>query len=313
MNLRPPDPPGRPHIIMSNDIKRPQIIDAHTHAWLPEDLVVVHKSRSLLDRKLPEDSPHRWSLILDGTIESLVSEEVAAGVDRLVILPTASQPERCRALSRWSAQLARENPRVIPFGSLHPLSEDQDRDMEELLESGPAGVKLHSLVQRFDPLSPEAFKVYGFLEKNSLPVLMDSMDLTGAVEVKPNLRPLLDLAEAWHIETGPPQIVEIAERFPNLKIVAAHMGCLYGWDRIEPLYEIDQIYFDLAFVHPLLSPKQALEIIRAKGPNRIIFGTDAPYRRPGEALEWFYKIPLSPVEQARILSENLLEIIGRPL
>ena len=46
------------------------------------------------------------------------------------------------------------------------------------------------------------------------------------------------------------------------------------------------------------------------GADRVIWGTDAPYRHPVKALSWFNELPLSPEDKDRILGLNLLELIG---
>ena len=68
------------------------IIDCHTHAWRPEDLVLVRKSESLFDGPQDEGGDNKWSISFDGTIESLLAAEKEAGVDRFVLLPVSSRP-----------------------------------------------------------------------------------------------------------------------------------------------------------------------------------------------------------------------------
>jgi hypothetical protein len=285
------------------------IIDAHTHAWLPADLATLKKGAALFDAGTPVDSPHNFSPRFDGSLENVLAQEDAAGVDRLVLLPVSSRPERCRALTEWVAGLARENPRIIPFGTVHPNSDTLADDVAAVVALGLPGLKLHSLVQFFDPLSESAFQLYALLEKAGLVLLIDSMSLSGAVAAKPSLARYMDIARSGGVETGPRQISRIAESHPGLKIIAAHLGQLYGWHQLDPLYELDQVYFDLAYVHRLLTPNEVLSIIRRKGADRIVFGTDVPYRRPVNVLNWFGKLSLSPEEQGLILAANLIDLL----
>jgi predicted TIM-barrel fold metal-dependent hydrolase len=294
----------------SNIKERPMMIDGHAHAWLPEDLIMVRKSESLFDSPQDDGSDNKWSLSFDGTIESLVAAEREAGMDRFVLLPVSSRPPRCREVSKWAVREAEKYPEIIPFGNLHPYSDTPEDDVALLVDLGLRAVKLHSLVQHYEPLSAEAMKLYGLIEKAGLFILMDSMNLAGAVKAKPNLAPLMDLAKSMGIETGPKEIAVIAGRFPGLKIIAAHLGCLYGWDHVEPLYDLDQVYLDLSYIHPLLPPDTVMDMIARKGVHRIVFGTDAPYRIPKEALNWVLNLPLSESDQARIMSGNLLELLA---
>lgn len=291
-------------------MKNSLIIDGHTHCWQPEDLPTLHKASRLYDRGLEPGSVHTWSPLFDPTLDGLLAAEREAGVDRFVLLPVSNKPERCRELCGWAASAAQRHPEIIPFGTLHPYSDDLAGDAAALAETGLRGVKVHSLVQNFNPLSDRANQVYAAVADLGLPLLMDSMSLDGAVGFKPNLEAFKAVAEGWGIETGPGHIAEISRRHPGLTVIAAHLGCLYGWDRVEALFGLDRVYLDLAYIHPLVTVDQVMEIIRRKGPDRIVFGTDAPYRRPAEALAWLMDLPLSEDERTAILGGNLLRIIG---
>lgn len=290
--------------------KRFFTIDGHTHAWDGGDLNVLRDRLTFLDGPLEKSDPHKWFLRFEGTIEGLLAAEKAAGVDRFVLLPISSRPDRCRELTRRAAELAVRHSEIIPFGSLHPNSSTISEDVAEIRSLNLAGVKLHSLVQRFNPLSPSAWTLYEALAENESVVLFDSMSLSGAMRVKPHLAPFVEPALELGFETGPEQIALVAESFPRLKIIAAHMGCCYGWNRLDPLYALDNVYFDLAYVHRLLTPDEALAIIRRKGPQRIVFGTDAPWRSPKNALAWFLSLPLSEAEQAAVLAGNLHNLLN---
>lgn len=286
------------------------IIDCHTHAWEPEDLTAIESLKQILDEGLSPDSPYNWSPRFTGTVDDLLLEEKIAGIQHCVLLPTSSKPERCMELTEWAAEMGRIHPEIIPFGSIHPHSQSLESDVERVVKLGLKAVKLHSLIQRFDPLSREAVTLYALLEAKGLRAVFDSMHLAGAAAVKPNLSSWTPTAQKLKLETGPIQIAEIARLFPGLKIIAAHLGCCYGWDHLEPVMDQDNVYFDISYVHRLISPERAVGIIRRKGAERIIFGTDAPYRRPVNALKWFLDLPLNEEEREGILSKNLLSLLG---
>jgi hypothetical protein len=290
---------------------KPLIIDGHTHAWPDQDLAIVEKSVKLLDFPEDQEGPHNFSPRFHSTIEALTASEDEAGVDGFLILAVSSLPERCRALTRWVTDQAEKDPRIIPFGSVHPLSPSLKDDLQAAAALPIFGLKLHSLVQRFDPLSPEAMTIYQFLAEKNLPLLMDSMSLPGCLAVKPKLADLFTLAQSMVVETAPGQIAAIAQKFPDLRIIAAHLGCLHGWERLAPLYDLDNVWFDLAYIHRLIEVDRVMEIIRRKGAGRIIYGSDAPYRRPKNALNWCLNLPLPDAEKRMILAGNLLDLLGQ--
>ena len=286
------------------------IIDAHTHAWRPWELMAIGSLASYLDVDLEENSPYNWTPRFKGNLESLMAEEARAGVARFVLLPVASRPDKARELTEWAAAQAARNPEVIPFGAVHPYSDSLEDDVECIVSLGIKGVKLHSLSQGFDPLSAQAWKTYELLDKFGLIVLMDSMDMGKALELKPNLKAFKDSVDELRLENGPSKIAEAARAYPNLKIIAAHLGCCYGWDGLGPIMDLDNVYFDLAVVHRLMSPEQAASIIRDKGADKIIFGTDAPYRRPANALDWTLSLGLPEQDLRLILGDNLRRLFS---
>ncbi len=283
------------------------IIDAHTHAFLPEDLKVLSERMSMLDAHLPDDDPNKWFVRGSGDLEGLVAGQAEAGVDRMVLLPVSGKKERCADLNRWSAAAAREHPQIIPFGLLHPQGEVQ-ADLELLVSLGLKGVKLHPFIQRFSLDDAATDAMLGLLEEAGLPVLVDTLHTGGLIKAKPHLEWLMQSLGFQGCE--PDQIARAARAHPGLRIIAAHGGSLYGWEHLEPLWDLDNVYFDLAYLKGLLAPERVVEIIRRKGPERVIYGSDCPYRHPARYRAWFEALPLSPAERDQVASGTILELLG---
>ncbi len=273
------------------------LIDSHTHAFLPEDLTVLKERLTMLDSGLDDTSPHKWQFFGNGEVQGLLELEDQAGVERMVLLPVTGRKDRCAELNRWVAGQAAAHPRLIPFGVLHPLGPVAE-DLEQILELGLWGVKLHPFIQRFSLDDPAVEALCARLERAGLPVLVDTIHLKGLIKAKPHLDGLLQLLGFTGVE--PAQIASLAAAHPGLAIIAAHGGSLYGWDRLEPLMDLPNVYFDLAYLSGLLEPKQAAELIRAKGPDRVLYGSDAPWRHPAAFRAWFEELPLTPGEREQV-------------
>ncbi len=283
-----------------------RFIDAHTHAYLPEDLEVLKERLAMLDQQLDDSDPNKWQVFGRGDLASLLAREEAAGVERLVVLPITSRPRRVSELNRWVARAGRDHPQVIPFGILHPLGEVA-KDLALVQELGLKGVKLHPFVQRFSLELPETDALLGLLARSGLPLILDTTHRPGLFRAKPHLKPILSLFD--FPDCTPRLIARAARAHPGLKIVAAHLGCLYGWEQLEPLYDLDNVYFDLAFMDGLLPEAEIMRIIRRKGPERIIYGSDAPWREPGCFRHWFEELPLTPVEKEQIASGTISRLL----
>ena len=283
------------------------IIDCHTHAYNAVDRESLENKLGLLDGPIPEDSPHRWRLVHGAGLEDLAASEKKAGVDKFVLLPVATRKERVGELNHWSARAAQTHSRIIPFATLHPLAQDPRADLTEALELGLKGVKLHSLLQRFGLLSSESLSLIQEVHRAGLPILLDTLHGPGLVRIKPHL--VSFESELSPFATSPDQVAELAATFPKMTIIAAHMGCLYGWDEVGPLYDLDNVFFDLAYVDRLLKPDRVLRMIRRKGADRVLWGTDSPWREVGRALDWFMGLELEDEEREMILAQNLSGIL----
>jgi hypothetical protein len=283
------------------------IIDGHTHAYLPEDLGILRQRLEMLDSELAPDDPNKWSLKGRGDSEGLIASEDEAGIDQMVLLPVTGRKSRVSELNQWAARAAGENRRIIPFATLNPKG-DAAKDLEEALNLGLKGIKLHPFIQQFNLTDPLCHKLFDLLGETSLPVLTDTLSRKGLVKAKPHIKWVMDAFEFHGV--SPTQIAEMAKAHPQIKIIAAHGGCLYGWGKLAPLMEFDNIYLDISYLNGLIPPEALVAIIRKKGADRVIYGTDAPWRSPLEHLKWFDSLSLDKVEKQAIQSQTLLSVLG---
>ena len=283
------------------------LIDAHTHAFLPQDLEVLGERLAMLDEDLPDASPHKWQVHGGGSVEALLEAMARAGAERCVLLPVTGSRGRVGELNRWVAQVAGEHPEIIPFGTLHPQAEPR-RQLGDLLELGLKGLKLHPFIQRINLEQPEAVQLFDLLAGERLPVLLDTIYLEGLVRAKPHLEQVINFFGFSGCE--PRQIAALAHAHPGLRLIAAHGGSLYGWEALDPLYGLDNVYFDISYLHGLVTPRRLVEIIRRKGPDRVLYGTDSPWRDAAAFREWFEDLPLTTWEREQVAAGTALELLG---
>jgi hypothetical protein len=283
------------------------IIDAHSHAFDAAEVELIAQRMEMLDAHLPPDDPNKWRLRAGGDLAGLVAGMAGAGVDRMVLLPVTGKAERVGELIRWSAEAARRHPQIIPFGTLHPAGPVAEH-LELMTGLGIKGVKLHPFLQRFGLDEPQTLDMLRLVAEAGLPVTMDTLFTQGLVAAKPHLA---WLQEAFGFSgAAPEQVAAAARAVPGLKLIAAHGGCLYGWDRLEPLLELDNVYFDLSYLKGLLPPERVVELVRAKGPERVLYGSDAPYRHPARHRQWFEELALSPAEREMAAAGTACRLLG---
>ncbi|BCZ45555.1 hypothetical protein psyc5s11_16220 [Clostridium gelidum] len=129
----------------------------------------------------------------------------------------------------------------------------------------------------------------------------------------------------------PIQLDDVARDFPNLKIVAFHMGYPYCDDLNMIAMGHPNVYLCLSLLVPwgITAPykfgKILGEAMRFAGPDRIIWGTDSAgfgaqigaavmglssFQIPDE-LQWQYGyLPLTDEEKRKIFGGNLAELLG---
>ncbi|MBU1451057.1 MAG: amidohydrolase family protein [Proteobacteria bacterium] len=283
------------------------LIDFHTHAFLPQDLNILGERLAFVDKDLADADPHKWQVHGGGSLESLLAAMERSGTDRFVLLPVTGSKGRVGELNRWVSQVALAHPQVIPFGTLHPQAEPR-KHLDELLELGLRGVKLHPFIQRFSLDLPEVGQVCAMLAGERLPVLLDTMHSQGLARAKPHVGQMMSFFGFSGCE--PSQIAALAHAYPDLRIIAAHGGSLYGWDVLGELLELPSVYFDIAYLAGLLEPRRMVEIIRKKGPERVLYGTDCPWREAVAFREWFEDLPLTTGEREQVAAGTALELLG---
>ncbi len=283
------------------------LIDCHTHAFLAGDIALLESRLTLLDSHLTPENPHKWQLHSGGGLEDLARLQEAAGVERWVLLPVSGKKDRAGDMIRWAAEAAAADPRVIPFGLLHPLG-PVEHDLALLLELGLKGIKLHPFIQRFTIGDREAHQMFARLEGLGLPVLLDTLFVSGLVGAKPHLDWVVQAFGFKGCE--PLEIAAVARAHPGINFIAAHGGSLYGWDQLDPLMDLDNVFFDISYLHGLIEAQRLVQIIRRKGPEKVMYGTDAPWRDAAAFRQWFEELPLTSDEREQVGAGTLLALLG---
>ena len=229
--------------------------------------------------------------LCDGTVDSLLSLGDTVGIDRFVVQSVATTPHQVKSINEFIAgEVSLRPDRLIGLGTLHPDSDDIKRDLAHIKELGLHGVKLHPDIQQFKIDDYRCLKIYELCESENMPILMHTGDYR-------------------YDYSNPNRLVPILETYENLTIIGAHLGGWSVWDEAaEKLSGYKNFYVDSSSSLYELSPERAVEIIRAYGADRVLFGSDFPVFSPDIELSRFMALPLSSDERRMILSENVLNL-----
>jgi predicted TIM-barrel fold metal-dependent hydrolase len=229
----------------------------------------------------------------DGTVNGLITEGVAAGIDRFIVQSVATTPHQVRSINRFIAESVAAHPdRLTGLGALHPRSEDIAGDVEDILSLGLHGVKMHPDIQGFAADDPGYLEIYKQCEKAGLPVLLHTGDRR-------------------YDMSNPNRILPLLEKYPALTFIGAHYGGWSIWEDAVKVYKgIPNFYVDCSSSLPYLSKESALAITREYGADHVMFGTDFPMWGPKSEIETVLSLGLTDDELTQIFSLTAEKVFG---
>jgi len=217
---------------------------------------------------------------------------------------------RIKRRNEWTCRMAQEHEKLVPFLSLDPIMA-QGSMVEELLDKiehfNARGLKIHPGEGRFFPDDQSMWPVYETLEKRGRPVITHGG---------------LDVANPDPKYARPSAFTKMAEKFPGLHLVIAHLGRDFYEESVEMARRFPNIFFDTSSVipgdengeplqgHSSLSNDEVVELIRRIGLDRVMFGSDYPWFNPLWDLRRFMKLPFSEDEKKALLAGNAKRILG---
>lgn len=260
------------------------IIDFHAHCF-PD---------ALAPKAMPVLAAHSGSPYFDGTAGGLLTVMDGAGVGRCVVANIATNPRQQRAVNDFAISLL-QNPRFIPFGSVHPEALDALDELRRIKEAGLKGIKLHPDYQAFFPDESRLFPIYREAARLGLVTLFHAG---------------VDIGLCSPVHCTPERLARALPQFGGAPVVAAHFGGYILWREVlEHLCGRD-IYFDTSYCARKMPPPWAGEIIAAHGAARILFGTDLPWADPLDEIAFVRSISANEAMAADILGNNAAKVLG---
>jgi uncharacterized protein len=305
------------------------IIDSHYHLMpvVPEAVArhfAAHAARAarimgkqIGVEEIVKKALEQWA---DPTGERLIALMDESGIDLTVIcmvddarVPRLT-PERTQKANKIVADCARRYPdRVVALAGVDPRRPEAPDMLRQCLEEfGVKGLKYHP-DYGFDPSGPESYKLLELLAANKGILLTH----TG---------PLMPPSRAKF--SDPALLADLAVDFPELKVIAAHMGAIdwRSWANLaahQPnLYGDLAMWDSYAFGHYELFCRELRDILDYVGSHKVLLGTDNPLFNTVEPTRnWIQLLKELPVnappgicftdeEIAAILGGNAARVLG---
>ena len=227
-----------------------------------------------------------------GILEDMLARADRAGIDRALVQSVATTPHQVASINRFiAAEVAKHPDRLIGFGTLHPASEDIERDLDALISLGLRGVKLHPDIQDFKIDDYRALSIYAACEARGVPILFHAGD-------------------SRYDRSNPNRLVPVLRIYDRLVVIAAHFGGYSIWDQaVEALAGLPNLYVDCSSAMPFLTDEKIKEYIRRYGEDRVLFGTDYPMWSAESEIERLLSLDLSETAYRKIFSENIISLL----
>ena len=266
-----------------------ELIDFHTHVF--PDRIAEATVRAL--GKAGGISPAGGT----GTLDDL--EEVAkrAGVSLAVNLPIATRPEQAASINRFARSINERGGRVVSFGAIHPDADEPERELEALAEAGFRGIKLHPDYQGHYADDPAVIRVTREAKRLGLHVVFH-----GGV----------DIAFPNDVHATPARFSRLLSALGegDGRVIVAHVGGYGLWDEVERILVGRDVFFDLSYGIDHLPQEQLYRIITRHGADRILFGSDYPWRDPADIDRTLAELPLSDKQFAAVRFGNARRLLG---
>nr|WP_246216629.1 amidohydrolase family protein [Mycobacterium botniense] len=237
----------------------PGIIDVHTH-FMPKS--VLDKVWSYFDSAGPLVG-RTWPITYRTNESRRIHTLRRFGVRGFTALVYPHKPHMAAWLNQWAARFARSVPDCLKTATFYPEPEAGGY-VEAAIRDGAQVFKAHVQVGRYDPNDPLLDDVWGAIHDAGVPVVIHCG--SGPVPGQ---------------HTGPEPIRRLMRRFPQLRLIIAHMGMPEYTEFLDICERSAQVHLDTTMVFTSFV-EEVMPFPRSQQPRlqqlreRILFGSDFP-------------------------------------
>lgn len=229
------------------------------------------------------------------TASHIIAAMDEANVQRSVVFSYQwKNPLRCNLANATVAAALRSYPRrLLGLAVVQPRDSESLGCLESWLDvSGMIGVKMKP---RWGDFSLSDLSVMG--------PLCETLIAKGKIL-------LTHISQGFHAPTGDQisDLVTLLRAFPQLKVVAAHLGGFIGvYECYKPMQRVfDNLYIDVSLPANLL---WLPHLMRLGDSNRYLYATDWPYSTYADFDSWLAASGLTDNELEQVMSANPLALL----
>lgn len=243
---------------------------------------------------------------LEGVFEFFLKEMAKNDLSAAIIIPDNIEGSNNIADLEKAIELIGERKNLFLLGSPQIVQRGSGEleKYRKLLEEGKIkGIKFFPGHDPYYPTDERCLPYYELCQKLDVPVLFHTGENSGDSE-----------CAKWN---DPKYIVEIAKKYPKLKVIITH----YYWPKLDYCYEITKdvsnIYFELAALADtevieksggIEKIKEVLQKTIADRPDKVIFGTDWPMCKIEEHVDLVKSLGLGEEVKEWVFSKNAKKV-----
>ncbi|MEM2934303.1 MAG: amidohydrolase family protein [Methanocellales archaeon] len=293
-------------------------IDLSTHAFIPVEEVIEAMELAGVDKavllaldldevdfdKYISDEELKIALELEPAYR-YVNEEILREIGKGILGLSISEEVVKEFVDKYPE-------RFTGFGSINPNKGEEyvRRKIDRIREYNFKGLKFLPTIQFFNPEDEKMNLIYELAQEHELIISMHTGCDPGPWEL-----PYLSRY------ANPRYLDRVAEKYPDLKIIAAHMGSysrLYPGIWFKEMMDVakkhENIYVDISATFNEFNLSLAIEEI---GEERILYGSDYPAiggycdRETGmvNCVNWFAQLDLAVEVKKKIFGENAKRLL----
>ena len=221
----------------------------------------------------------------EGDSESLIKSGSKIGVDKYLVCSSATTPAQVESINSFIAAECKLHPEFIGFGTLHPMMESFEAEIERMVSLGLVGVKLHPDFQAFQIDCDRAIEMYKIASRYKLPFLFHTGDNR-------------------YDYSSPKRLANAMDKVPELVAIGAHLGGYSEWEEVPSYLLRPNVYFDTSSTLFSLNAERASELIHILGVDKFFFGVDFPMWDHEDEMSRFSQLTLTEDEKKGIFADN---------
>jgi predicted TIM-barrel fold metal-dependent hydrolase len=273
----------------------PGVVDIHSHAW--------EYPAHFGERFRRQAARARAGVEVDLTVRLEQYRQAAPAGTRTVVFGGKAKLSDLWVDDRHVARyVAQDAAHLIGFLSVDPTQDGWEREMRAGHdELGLRGIKLMPMYAGFRPDEPRLDPLWRYAQEHRLPVLLH----TGTTFV----------SQAPLECTLPRHLDAVAARFPDARIVMAHLGHPYEGECVAVIRKHPNVYADVsALYYRPFQLYHSLMLVQEYGVwQKLLFGTDYPFTTVNGTIDGLRKLNdmLEGTKLPRLDAKQIEDLIYR--